>query len=48
MRQQRRKQGRPTACRHIRFDPKIKYFKPRGVPLSDLEEVILTKEEVEA
>lgn len=34
--------------RVVRFDPDVTYFKPRGVPLSDLEEVVLAVEELEA
>lgn len=34
--------------RHIKFDPKTDYFKPRGVPLVDLEVVELSFEEGEA
>lgn len=30
------------------FDPKITYFKPRGVPIRELEIVELTTEEIEA
>jgi predicted DNA-binding protein (UPF0251 family) len=40
--------GRPRLRRHVRFDPKVDYFKPRGVPLSELEVVELTREELEA
>lgn len=32
----------------INFDPKITYFKPRGVPLCSLEVMILSGEEIEA
>lgn len=39
---------RPRLCRRIRFNPNVIYFKPRGVPLRLLEEVILTTEELEA
>jgi uncharacterized protein len=39
---------RPRLKRKIGFDPDITYFKPRGVPLRDLEVVELTLEEVEA
>ena len=35
-------------CRRIRFNPDITYFKPRGVPLRELEEVILQPDEIEA
>jgi uncharacterized protein len=39
---------RPRNCRHVGCPPGSKYFKPRGVPLSDLEEVVLTIDEFEA
>ena len=40
--------ARPRLCRRVRFNPNITYFKPRGVPMSTLDEVQLTTEEVEA
>ena len=40
--------GRPKNCRRVRFLPDSKYFKPRGIPLSVLEEIILTVDECEA
>jgi predicted DNA-binding protein (UPF0251 family) len=40
--------GRPKNCRRVQFLPDSKYFKPRGIPLSMLEEVILTVDECEA
>ena len=39
---------RPRLCRRIRFNPAIKYFKPQGIPMRDLEEIELTAEEAEA
>ena len=39
---------RPRLCRRVRFSPNVDYFKPRGVPLADLEETILNVEEFEA
>jgi uncharacterized protein len=39
---------RPRRCRRIRFRPETTYFKPVGVPMRHLEEVILEREEVEA
>lgn len=39
---------RPRLSRHIEFDPNITYFKPRGVPMRELEVVELTIEEAEA
>ncbi len=39
---------RPRLCRKIRFNPKVSYYKPQGVPMRFLEVVELTREEVEA
>jgi predicted DNA-binding protein (UPF0251 family) len=39
---------RPKKNRLVSFDPKINYFKPRGIPVFDLEEVCLTIDEREA
>jgi len=39
---------RPRLCRCIKFNPKITYFKPQGVPMRFLEVIELTAEEVEA
>ena len=39
---------RPKIRRRIQFNPEVEYFKPRGVPLRDLEEVELYPDEVEA
>jgi len=39
---------RPRLCRRIRFNPKVTYFKPQGIPLRFLEVVELTVEEAEA
>ena len=39
---------RPRLNRKIKFNPNVVYFKPRGVPMRDLEEIELTAEEVEA
>ena len=39
---------RPRICRKIRFRAKANYFKPQGVPMRHLDEVILSKEEMEA
>lgn len=40
--------SRPEKKRKINFDPNVVYFKPRAVPLSELEEVILEIDELEA
>jgi len=39
---------RPIKPRKVQFDPDVVYFKPRAVPLSMLEEVGLSLDEVEA
>jgi len=39
---------RPRMCRRLRFRPKAHYFKPQGIPMSFLEEVSLSREELEA
>jgi len=39
---------RPRLCRRVRFRPDVTYFKPRGIPLRNLEESILTIDEFEA
>ena len=39
---------RPRLCRRIEVNPRVTYFKPRGVPMRNLKEVELTIEEVEA
>ena len=38
---------RPRICRRLRFKPKSHYFKPQGIPMCQLEEVVLAKEEIE-
>ncbi|ETA67549.1 MAG: uncharacterized protein PWQ51_1294 [Methanolobus sp.] len=40
--------GRPKAPRRIECSPDVLYFKPRGVPLKELETVALAIEELEA
>ncbi|MBI5896678.1 MAG: DUF134 domain-containing protein [Desulfobacterales bacterium] len=39
---------RPIKCRMIHSEPEVTYFKPRGVPLSDLAEVDLPLDGFEA
>ncbi|MBD3263199.1 DUF134 domain-containing protein [Candidatus Woesearchaeota archaeon] len=39
---------RPLRRRRIRFSPEVDYFKPAGVRMVDLEEVNLTRAELEA
>lgn len=39
---------RPKKPRRVSFTPEVVYFKPRAVPLSELEEVKLSADEMEA
>lgn len=39
---------RPKCCRQVRGVPDVKYFKPRGIPAVELEEVVLLLDEFEA
>jgi uncharacterized protein len=39
---------RPIKCRRVNFLPEVKYYKPAGVPIRNVEEVCLSIEEVEA
>jgi predicted DNA-binding protein (UPF0251 family) len=39
---------RPQKRRYVAFNPEISYFKPRGIPMFDLDEVQLTVDEREA
>jgi len=39
---------RPRLCRKIKFNPSVRYFKPKGVPMRLLKVEHLTLEEVEA
>ena len=39
---------RPPLCRRIAQHPDATYFKPPGIPLTELEEVVLTVDELEA
>lgn len=40
--------ARPLKCRQVTGSPHIDYFKPRAIPLSQLEELTLTIDEFEA
>jgi predicted DNA-binding protein (UPF0251 family) len=40
--------ARPIHCRRVGSMPESNYFKPRGIPLSALEEVVLAVDEFEA
>ena len=39
---------RPRKQRFLRENPRVLYFKPRGIPLKTLEEIILLPDEFEA
>ena len=39
---------RPKKYRCVKCKPDANYFKPRGIPLVDLEEISLTPDEIEA
>jgi len=39
---------RPQKDRIVKYSPDVSYFKPRGIPMIDLEEVVLTVDEREA
>jgi len=39
---------RPRLCRRVKSLPGVNYFKPAGVPIRELEEVVLTVDEFEA
>lgn len=40
--------GRPRKTCQVSVDPRVDYFKPRGVPLPELEHVALEVDELEA
>jgi len=39
---------RPKKCRKICCNPNAYYFKPRGIPMSELEEIVLERDEFDA
>lgn len=39
--------GRNRKQRHIWFDHKSRFFKPSGIPISNLEEIVLKEDELE-
>jgi predicted DNA-binding protein (UPF0251 family) len=39
---------RPRLCRRVWLEPNTTYFKPAGIPVRKLEEVVLTVDEFEA
>ena len=40
--------ARPVKRRRIGCDPQANYFKPRGIPVADLDEIVLSMDELEA
>jgi len=40
--------SRPKIPRCAHFNPNVYYFKPQGIPLRELEEVVLLPDELEA
>jgi len=40
--------SRPRIPRCIKFKPDVSYFKPQGIPLRELEEIVLFPDELEA
>jgi predicted DNA-binding protein (UPF0251 family) len=39
---------RPRHLRHICYCPTVRFYKPSGIPLRELEIIVLTSEELEA
>ena len=39
---------RPRNCRYVERQPCVTYFKPRGIPMTELPETVLTVEGLEA
>jgi len=39
---------RPRLCRRVGLEPDVTYFKPAGIPVRELEEIIITVDEFEA
>ena len=44
----RNRAGRPKNCRRVKDTPRVRCFKPQGIPRAQLEEVIVTVDELEA
>ena len=38
--------ARPRNCRYVERKPHVTYFKPRGIPMTELTETLLTVEAV--
>lgn len=39
---------RPKLCRCLKFQPRVYYYKPQGVSIRNLREIVISKEELEA
>lgn len=39
---------RPRKCRWVEFEPGVTFFKPQGIPVRALEQVVLSVDELEA
>jgi uncharacterized protein len=39
---------RPSKCRHVEAEPRVTYFKPAGIPRHELDELLLSVDELEA
>ncbi len=48
MKPQKNNMPRPRGSRRICYRPDVLYFKPRGVPMSQLEELVIRDDELEA
>ncbi|MGA9756209.1 MAG: DUF134 domain-containing protein [Desulfobaccales bacterium] len=40
--------GRPKKCRWVENEPGVTFFKPRGIPLRSLQQIVITVDELEA
>jgi predicted DNA-binding protein (UPF0251 family) len=40
--------GRPKKCRWVETEPGVNFFKPRGIPLRSLQQIVITVDELEA
>ncbi len=40
--------ARPRKCRWVEFEPGITFFKPQGIPMRVLEQVVISVDELEA
>ena len=40
--------GRPKKCRWVETEPGVTFFKPRGIPLRALQQIVITVDELEA